>query len=125
MEIPPGDENSLDLYIVENMAEFADPTRPGMHATPSMDFDIVLQGTVGLELDTGEVILHEGDTVVLNGTIRTLSPLSTPLSPPRSLPPPRSMGQGAGPPGILHAHPRSPPDTMPPWAHGESWLWHL
>ena len=68
-ELPPGDENELDAYIAEGMTEFADPTRPGMHATPTMDFDIVLVGTVGLELDDGEVILNPGDVVVLNGTL--------------------------------------------------------
>jgi uncharacterized cupin superfamily protein len=39
-----------------------------MHSTPTTDFDIVLNGTVGLELDDGEVTLHPGDVVVLNGT---------------------------------------------------------
>jgi quercetin dioxygenase-like cupin family protein len=69
MELPPGDENDLDVYVVENMTEFADSTRPGMHATPTTDFDIVLNGTVGLELDDDEVILHPGDVVVQNGTL--------------------------------------------------------
>jgi quercetin dioxygenase-like cupin family protein len=69
MELPPGEAHDLDAYVVENMTESADPTRPGMHATPTTDFDIVLEGTVGLELDTGEVTLHPGDIVVLNGTL--------------------------------------------------------
>ena len=47
----------------------ADPDRPGMHATPTLDFDIVLSGTVGLELDQGEVTLRPGDVVVQNGTL--------------------------------------------------------
>lgn len=68
MELSPGDAHQLDTYIVEHMTEFADAIRPGMHATPTMDFDIVLSGTVGLELDDGEAILHAGDVVVLNGT---------------------------------------------------------
>lgn len=53
-ELPPGDKNDLDGYVAENLTEFADPARPGMHATPTTDFDIVLNGTVGLELDEGE-----------------------------------------------------------------------
>jgi hypothetical protein len=50
-ELPPGETNDLDAYVTESMTEFADPTRPGMHATPTTDFDIILNGTVGLELD--------------------------------------------------------------------------
>jgi quercetin dioxygenase-like cupin family protein len=69
IELPPGGENDLDAYVVESMTEFADRTRPGMHSTPTTDFDIVLNGTVGLELDDGEVTLHPGDVVVLNGTL--------------------------------------------------------
>jgi hypothetical protein len=50
-ELPPGETNDLDAYVTESMTEFADPTPPGMHATPTSDFDIILNGTVGLELD--------------------------------------------------------------------------
>ena len=46
-----------------------DPSDPGMHATDTIDFEVVLEGTVVLELDDGaEVTLHAGDTVVQNGT---------------------------------------------------------
>ncbi|UXA17829.1 cupin domain-containing protein [Mycobacterium sp. SMC-4] len=42
---------------------------PGMHTTDTIDFEVVLEGTVILELDDGaEVTLHPGDTVVQNGT---------------------------------------------------------
>ena len=42
---------------------------PGMHTTDTIDFEVVLDGTVVLELDDGaEVTLHPGDTVVQNGT---------------------------------------------------------
>jgi quercetin dioxygenase-like cupin family protein len=68
-DLPPGEEHNLDAYVVESMTEFADLTRPGMHATPTSDFDIVLKGTVGLELEDGEVTLHPGDVVVQNGTL--------------------------------------------------------
>jgi quercetin dioxygenase-like cupin family protein len=69
MELPPGDESNLDGWISETMSEFADTDRPGMHASPSQDFDIVLEGTVGLELDDGETLLQAGDVVVLNGAM--------------------------------------------------------
>lgn len=63
-DLPPGDTNHLDDYVAEAMQDFADPGRPGMHVSPTTDFDIVLSGTVGLELDDGEVTLHPGDVVV-------------------------------------------------------------
>jgi quercetin dioxygenase-like cupin family protein len=46
-----------------------DMTDPGMHTTDTIDFEIVLDGTVTLELDDGATVtLHPGDTVVQNGT---------------------------------------------------------
>jgi mannose-6-phosphate isomerase-like protein (cupin superfamily) len=41
----------------------------GMHTTPTIDFEVVLEGEITLELDGGAtVVLHRGDTVVQNGT---------------------------------------------------------
>lgn len=46
-----------------------EPDDPGMHTTDTTDFDIVLSGTVVLELDDGaEVTLSAGDVVIQNGT---------------------------------------------------------
>ena len=51
------------------LLSYMDPSDPGMHATDTIDFEVVLEGTVVLELDDGaEVTLHAGDTVVQNGT---------------------------------------------------------
>ena len=51
------------------LLRYMDPSDPGMHATDTIDFEVVLEGTVVLELDDGaEVTLHPGDTVVQNGT---------------------------------------------------------
>jgi hypothetical protein len=36
---------------------------------PTTDFDIILNGTVGFELDDGEVIPQSGDIVVQNGNL--------------------------------------------------------
>jgi mannose-6-phosphate isomerase-like protein (cupin superfamily) len=48
---------------------YVDRSDPGMHTTDTIDFEVVLEGTVVLELDNGaEVTLHAGDTVVQNGT---------------------------------------------------------
>jgi mannose-6-phosphate isomerase-like protein (cupin superfamily) len=42
---------------------------PGMHTTATIDFEVVLQGEVTLELDDGATVtLGVGDTVVQNGT---------------------------------------------------------
>ena len=51
------------------LLRYMDPSDPGMHATDTIDFEVVLEGTVVLELDDGaEVTLKPGDTVVQNGT---------------------------------------------------------
>src|SRR5215470_6029253 len=51
------------------LLRYMDVSDPGMHTTDTIDFEVVLEGTVVLELDDGaEVTLHPGDTVVQNGT---------------------------------------------------------
>jgi quercetin dioxygenase-like cupin family protein len=45
-----------------------DPHRPGMHATDTLDFMVVLDGEIVLGLDDGEHILRPGDTVIQRGT---------------------------------------------------------
>jgi mannose-6-phosphate isomerase-like protein (cupin superfamily) len=51
------------------LAGYMEPEEPGMHTTPTIDFEVVLSGEVILELDDGaEVLLRQGDTVVQNGT---------------------------------------------------------
>ena len=41
---------------------------PGMHTTPTIDYGIVLDGEIDLELDEGEVHLKAGDIVVQRAT---------------------------------------------------------
>lgn len=54
---PPGFEN-----VVERDA-------PGMHTTQTVDYDIIISGSMFLELDDGnEVELRPGDVVIQNGT---------------------------------------------------------
>jgi hypothetical protein len=51
------------------LAGHMEPDAPGMHTTATIDFEVVLDGEVWLELDDGaEVHLRVGDTVVQNGT---------------------------------------------------------
>jgi mannose-6-phosphate isomerase-like protein (cupin superfamily) len=40
----------------------------GFHTTQTIDFVMVLEGEISLELDTGEVALHPGDCVVQRST---------------------------------------------------------
>ena len=81
--LPPGtaeaDPGNSGLSAEEALADaeqklpgllgYMDPSDAGMHTTDTIDFEVVLEGTVILELDDGaEVTLHPGDTVVQNGT---------------------------------------------------------
>ena len=51
------------------LAAHMEPDAPGMHTTATIDFEVVLDGEVWLELDDGkEVHLQPGDSVVQNGT---------------------------------------------------------
>ena len=51
------------------LAQYLEPETPGMHTTPTIDFEVVLAGEVVLELDEGaSVTLRPGDTIVQNGT---------------------------------------------------------
>lgn len=51
------------------IAETLEPDAPGMHTTPTIDYDIVLDGEIWLELSDGsEVKLVAGDVVVQHGT---------------------------------------------------------
>jgi hypothetical protein len=79
--VPPGQRVAANppTDIATALAEFEDmlpgiaahmePDAPGMHTTATIDFEVVLDGEVWLELDDGvEVHLRAGDTVVQNGT---------------------------------------------------------
>jgi quercetin dioxygenase-like cupin family protein len=54
---------------VLRVVDFAPGTRSPMHRTSSVDYGIVLEGEIDLELDSGEVKhLSAGDVVVQRGT---------------------------------------------------------
>lgn len=68
-------EIDLDAAVREfeeelpGLAAHMEPDAPGMHTTATVDFEVVLDGEVWLELDDGvEVHLRAGDCVVQNGT---------------------------------------------------------
>lgn len=47
-----------------------DPDHPGMHATPTVDYVIMMEGSIALTLeDGGETIINRGDVVVQCGAL--------------------------------------------------------
>ena len=51
------------------LAERFEPESPGMHTTDTVDYGILMEGEISLELDDGKVVaLKPGDVVVQNGT---------------------------------------------------------
>jgi len=68
MELAPtGDD--FHEFVRDALVPWSDPDVPGMHRTATLDYDVVIEGTIVLELDDGvEVTLGPGDIVVQNGT---------------------------------------------------------
>lgn len=54
---------------IPGLIQAFEPDAPGMHTTNTIDYDIVLDGEIWLELDDGaETLLKRGDVVVQCGT---------------------------------------------------------
>jgi mannose-6-phosphate isomerase-like protein (cupin superfamily) len=78
--IPPDTSTSIDQVATPSgvqelqqklpgMIEVLELDHPGMHATDTVDFDVVVSGEAVFELDDGaEVVLRAGDCVIQNGT---------------------------------------------------------
>ena len=71
--IAPGVDIAEALVDLETklpgLAGHMEPDNPGMHTTATIDFEVVVSGTVSLELDDGATVtVGPGDTVVQNGT---------------------------------------------------------
>jgi mannose-6-phosphate isomerase-like protein (cupin superfamily) len=68
-DFDPAAAAAEDAEVVPGLAELIDPADPGMHRTPTVDYVIVLEGEVWLEMDGGEgTLLRQGDVVVQNST---------------------------------------------------------
>ena len=58
-----------NLALLPGLADCFEPDAPGMHTTPTVDYAVVLDGDLNLELDDGVVVaLGPGDIVVQNAT---------------------------------------------------------
>jgi mannose-6-phosphate isomerase-like protein (cupin superfamily) len=56
------------LAATPGLAELFEEDAPGMHTTPTVDYGVVLQGKIVIDLDNGETTeLAAGDVIVQNG----------------------------------------------------------
>ena len=64
------DEAAREQAVAQpGLAELFDPDAPGMHATPTIDYAVVLEGEITLELDDGVLVpIARGEVVVQHGT---------------------------------------------------------
>jgi mannose-6-phosphate isomerase-like protein (cupin superfamily) len=68
-QFDPAAAAAEDAEVIPGLAELFDPDDPGMHATPTVDYVIVLEGEVHLVIDGGEeTVVRQGDIVIQNGT---------------------------------------------------------
>jgi mannose-6-phosphate isomerase-like protein (cupin superfamily) len=68
LTIDAGASSEYHNFIVAAMGSMAEPSNPGFHTTPSLDFILVLEGEFTLEVDDeNERVLRKGDFAVLNG----------------------------------------------------------
>lgn len=67
-QFDPENARAEDLEAKPGLAECFEDENPGMHTTPTVDYAVVTDGQLDLELDDGErVSLRRGDVVVQNG----------------------------------------------------------
>ena len=64
--VPPDDE--MRARMAENVGRMEGVESDGFHTTQTIDYVMVLEGEVALELDTGEVTLGPGDCVIQRAT---------------------------------------------------------
>lgn len=72
MQVPGFDAAAADAehrLASPGIAEHFEPDNPGMHVTPTVDYSIILDGEIWLELDGGVLThLRAGDVVIQNAT---------------------------------------------------------
>jgi quercetin dioxygenase-like cupin family protein len=66
--VAAGATDEYHAFVTQVMGDLAEPAHPGFHRTPTLDFVLILDGELFLEVDRGEErILRKGDSAVLNG----------------------------------------------------------
>lgn len=71
MAAPLNPERALGELIdaLPGLFQCFEPDQPGMHRTPTVDYGILLEGELWLELDDGqEKLLRSGDVIIQNAT---------------------------------------------------------
>jgi mannose-6-phosphate isomerase-like protein (cupin superfamily) len=64
----PAAARAEQLSAAPGFAELFEQDHPGMHTTPTVDYGVVLDGEIVLDLDGESTVLRPGDIVVQNGT---------------------------------------------------------
>jgi mannose-6-phosphate isomerase-like protein (cupin superfamily) len=67
-DFDPGAAAAEHLEISPGLAERFEPDNPGKHTTPTLDYAVVIDGSLFIEFDEEEVELHQGDVVVQPAT---------------------------------------------------------
>jgi len=68
-EFNPAAAGAENLAHVPGLAEQFEPDDPGMHTTDTIDYGVVLDGEIALELDDGRIVhLKRHDVVIQYGT---------------------------------------------------------
>jgi hypothetical protein len=68
-DFDPEAAGAEQLERTPGLAELFEPDAPGKHTSPTIDYGIVLEGELWLELDNGEeTLLKPGDVIVQNAT---------------------------------------------------------
>lgn len=56
------------LVMSPGLAELFEAEDPAMHTTPTVDYAVVMDGEIVLDLDGDSTVVRQGDVVVQNGT---------------------------------------------------------
>jgi mannose-6-phosphate isomerase-like protein (cupin superfamily) len=67
-DFDPGAAAAEHLAISPGLAERFEPDNPGKHTTPTLDYSVVIDGTLFIEFDDEEVELHQGDVLIQPAT---------------------------------------------------------
>jgi mannose-6-phosphate isomerase-like protein (cupin superfamily) len=64
----PGAALHQQRLITPGLAELFEEDSPGMHTSPTIDYAVIIDGEIVLDLGSDATVLHRGDVVVQHGT---------------------------------------------------------